>query len=35
VADDVAGQPGSVAGIQAKKTRVEREARWCVWADLA
>ena len=30
--DDVAGQPGSVAGIRARKTR---EARWCAWAVLA
>jgi hypothetical protein len=34
VADDVAGQPGSVAGIRAKKTRGARWARRCVWAVL-
>ena len=34
-ADDVAGQPGSVAGIRAKKTRGVRVARWCAWAVLS
>ena len=30
----MAGQPGSVAGIRAKKERVVRVARWCAWTVL-
>ena len=35
MADAVAGQPGSVTGIWAKKTRGVRVARWCAWAVLS
>jgi hypothetical protein len=31
----MAGQPGSVAGIRAKKERVVRVARWCAWTVLS
>jgi hypothetical protein len=33
--DDVAGLPGSVAGIRVRMTRGERDARWCARAVLA
>jgi len=35
VANDLAGQPGSVARIRAKKTRGVRVARWYAWVVMS